>query len=70
LASTPGATPQVLAVDPRGIDRSTKPPLPVAVEAWADDRSDDSGDSGSGRSMCWVRRWATPWRDWRSARCK
>ena len=28
---------QVLAVDPRGIGRSTKSPLPYTVEAWADD---------------------------------
>jgi pimeloyl-ACP methyl ester carboxylesterase len=28
---------QVLAVDPRGIGRSTKSPPPYAVEAWADD---------------------------------
>jgi pimeloyl-ACP methyl ester carboxylesterase len=28
---------QVLAVDPRGIGRSTKPPPPYTVEAWADD---------------------------------
>lgn len=56
---------QVLAVDPRGIGRSTKSPPPYTVEAWADDFAVMIDKL---RSTCWVPRWAAPWRwRWRSA---
>ena len=59
---------QVLAVDPRGIGRSTKTPPPYTVEAWADDFAVMIDKLGFGPFTCWVPRWAAPWRwHWRSA---
>ena len=39
---------EVLAVDPRGIGRSTKSPPPYSVEGWADDFAEMIGKLGAG----------------------